>query len=86
MAAPASRVYPDPPDPRRSGSYSVLRLRVEGGLRSGSLRRPDDAGGPALGCDQGLMSVRPPDPVADAHLTVDDFQNLALTRRGADLR
>jgi hypothetical protein len=49
--------------------------------RSGSLRRPDDAGGPTLWSDQALVSVRPPDPVANAHLTVDDFQNLALARR-----
>ena len=58
----------------------------EGVCRSGSLRGLDDAGGPTLGCDQGLMSVRPPDPVADAYFTMDDFQNLALARRGADLR
>jgi len=54
--------------------------------RSGSLRCPNDAGGPTLGRDQGLESVRPPDPVAHAHLTMDDFQNLALAGRGADLR
>jgi hypothetical protein len=32
------------------------------------------------------MSIGPPDPVADAHLTADDFQNFAFARRGADLR
>ena len=60
--------------------------RRETVYRSGILRCPDDAGGPTLGCDEGLMSIGPPDPVADAHITMDDFQNLALTRRGADLR
>jgi hypothetical protein len=57
----------------------------EGGYRSSPLRCPDDAGGPTLRRDQGLVSVRPQHPVAIAHLTMDDFLNLVLTRRGTDL-
>ena len=54
--------------------------------RSGSLRCPDDSGGATCRFDQGLMSVRPLDPIANAHLPLDDFSNFALARRGADLR
>jgi hypothetical protein len=32
------------------------------------------------------MSVCPLDPIANAHLALDDFQNFALARQGADLR
>jgi hypothetical protein len=32
------------------------------------------------------MSVCPSDPVANAHLTLDDFYNFALARQGADPR
>jgi hypothetical protein len=32
------------------------------------------------------MSVRPLDPIANAHRALDDFQDFALARRGADLR
>ena len=40
---------------------------------------------PLWGAIRPLVSVRPPDPVANAHLTVDDFQNLALAGRGTNL-
>ena len=32
------------------------------------------------------MSVCPLDPIANAHLTLDDFKNFALARLGANLR
>jgi hypothetical protein len=41
--------------------------------RSGSLRCPDDSGDATCRCDQALMSIRPLDPVANAHLALDDF-------------
>jgi hypothetical protein len=66
-----------PSSPRSGPTRGGLPLRLSS--------IPDDAGGPTLGCDQGLMSVRPPDPVAHAHITLDNFQNLALARWGADL-
>jgi len=54
--------------------------------RSGSLRRPDDSGGATCRSNQGLMSVCPLDPIANAHLALDDFENFALASQGADVR
>jgi hypothetical protein len=40
---------------------------------SGSLRCPDDSGGATCRFNQGLMSVCPLDPIANAHPALDDF-------------
>lgn len=56
-----------------SPSDPGARYRRLVACRSGSLRCPDDSGGAACRFNQGLMSVCPLDPIANAHLALDDF-------------
>ena len=81
---PAQDAEIDDPLDRRG----LAELAIDDALvcRSGSLRSPDYAGGAALGRNQALMSVCPSDPVANAHLALNDFYNFALATQGADLR